>query len=108
MLGTLFLQGVTTLTEVLRYAIVTSVLTATAYYIRKTNSLKLWRVIWILLGVGGRGTLVLVVLLGVFGKTLVLHLSPELALLLSFGVAIVLVALIGDYIGKRRGYLPLG
>jgi hypothetical protein len=107
-LGALFLQGVTTLTEVLRYAIVTSVLVTTAYYIRKINSLKVWRVIWILLGVGGIGTLTLVVLLGVFGKTLVLHLGPELALLLSFGTAIVLGALLGDYIGKRRGYQPLG
>lgn len=107
-LGTLFLQGVTMLTEVLRYAIITGVLTATAYYIRKINSLKVWRAIWILLGACGIGTLILVVMLGVFGKILVLSLGPELALLLSFGTAIVLGALLGDYIGKRRGYQPLG
>jgi hypothetical protein len=108
-LGALFLQGVMALTEVLKYAVVTSVLIATAYYIRKINSLKVWRIVWVLfVGVGVIGTLTLVVLLGVFGKTLVLSLGPEPALLLSFGVAIVLGALVGDYIGKRRGYQPLG
>jgi hypothetical protein len=104
----LLLQGVMALTEVLKYAIVTSVMIGTAYYIRKINSLKMWRAIWILLGVGGIGTLILVVLLGVFRKTLVVRLGPELALLLSFGIAIALGAILGDYIGKRRGYQPLG
>jgi len=106
-LGALFLQGVTTLTELLKYAVVTSVLTATAYYIRKINSLKVWRAVWILLGVGVIGTLILVVLMGVFGKTLVLVFGPGPALLLSFGIAIPVGALLGDYIGKRRGYRPL-
>ena len=106
-LGALFLQGVTTLTELLKYAVVTSVLTATAYYIRKINSLKVWRAVWILLGVGVIGTLILVVLMGVFGKTLVLVFGPGPALLLSFGIAIPVGALLGDFIGKRRGYRPL-
>ena len=104
----LLLQGVMALTEVLKYAIVTSVMIGTAYYIRKINSLKMWRAIWILLGACGIGTLILGVLLGVFGKTLVLLLGPGPALLLSFGVAIALGALLGDYIGKRRSYRPWG
>jgi hypothetical protein len=107
-LGALFLQGVTTLTELLKYAVVTSVMIGTAYYIRKINSLKVWRAIWILLGACGIGTLILVVLMGVFGKTLVLVFGPGPALLLSFGIAIPAGALIGDYIGKRRDYRPLG
>lgn len=107
-LGALFLQGVTALTELLKYALVTSMLIATAYYIRRISSLKLWRMIWIMFGACGIGTLILGVLLGVFGKTLVLLLGPWPALLLSFGVAIALGALLGDYIGKRRGYRPWG
>jgi hypothetical protein len=68
-----------------------------------------WRTIWVLfLGVGGIGTLALLVLLGVFGKTLVLYLGPSPALLLSFGTAIALGAVLGDYAGKRRGYRPFG
>jgi hypothetical protein len=109
-LGALFLQGATTLTELLKYAVVTSVMIGTAYYIRKINSLKVWRAIWILLGACGICMLVLVVLLGVFGKTLVLVFGPGArapALLLSFGIAIPVGALLGDYIGKRRDYRPL-
>ena len=104
----LLLQGVTTLTELLKYAVITSVMIGTAYYIRKINSLKMWRAIWILLGACGIGTLILVVLLGVFGKTLVLVLGPGPALLLSFGIAVPVGALLGDYVGKRRGYRPWG
>jgi len=107
-LGALFLQGVMALTELLKYAAVTSVFIATAYYIRRIASPKFWRMIWIFfIGVGGIGTLISLVLLGVFGKTLVLLLGPGPAFLLSFGVTIALGALLGDYIGKRRGYRPL-
>jgi hypothetical protein len=66
------------------------------------------RTIWILGGVGLIGTLILLVMLGVFGKTLVLYLGPGPALLLSFGTAIASGALLGDYVGKRRGYRPWG
>ena len=108
-LGALFLQGVTVLTEILRYVLITSVAIAFAYYIRKTNSLKVWRTVWVLgLGAGGIGTLILAVMLGVFGKTLILYLGPGPSLLLTFVTAITVGALLGDYIGKRRGYRPLG
>jgi len=107
-LGALFLQGVTALTEILRYVLISSVLIAFAYYIRKTNSLKVWRTVWVLgLGAGGIGTLILAVMLGVFGKTLILYLGPGPSLLLTFVTAITVGALLGDYIGKRRGYRPL-
>lgn len=107
-LSALFLQGVMALTELLKYAVVTSVLIATAYYIRRKASLKLWRIVWVV-GVGcGIATLILVVLLGVFGKTLVLLLGAGPAFLLSFGGAIALGALLADYIGKRRDYRPFG
>ena len=78
------------------------------YYILKVNSLKLWRAIWILLGACGIGTLILAVMLGVFGKTLILYLGLRPSLLLSFVTAITVGALLGDYIGKRRDYRPFG
>jgi hypothetical protein len=107
-LGALFLQGVTALAEILKYVIITSVAIAFAYYMRKTNSLKVWRTVWVLgLGAGGIGTLILAVMLGVFGKTLILYLGPGPSLLLTFVTAITVGALLGDYIGKRRGYQPL-
>jgi len=107
-LGALFLQGVTVLTEILRYVLITSVAIAFAYYMRKTNSLKVWRTVWVLgLGAGGIGTLILAVMLGVFGKTLILYLGPGPSLLFTFVTAITVGALLGDYIGKRRDYRPL-
>jgi len=106
-LGALFLQGVTALAEILRYVVISSVLIAFAYYIRKTNSLKVWRTVWVLLGACGIGTLIAGVMLGVFGKTLILYLGPGPSLLLTFVTAITVGALLGDYIGRRRGYRPL-
>jgi hypothetical protein len=107
-LGALFLQGVTALAEILKYAVITSVAIAFAYYIRKTNSLKVWRTVWVLLGACGIGTLIAGVMLGVFGKTLILYLGPGPSLLLTFVTAITVGALLGDYIGKRRDYRPFG
>jgi hypothetical protein len=107
-LGALFLQGVTALAEILKYVIITSVAIAFAYYIRKTNSLKVWRTVWVLLGACGIGTLMAGVMLGVFGKTLILYLGPGPSLLLTFVTAITVGALLGDYIGKRRDYRPWG
>ena len=107
-LGALFLQGVTALAEILRYVLITSVAIAFAYYMRKTNSLKVWRTVWVLgLGAGGIGTLILAVMLGVFGKTLILYLGPGPSLLLTFVTARTVGTLLGDYIGKRRGDRPL-
>jgi Mg/Co/Ni transporter MgtE len=67
-----------------------------------------WRTVWVLLGACGIGTLIAGVMLGVFGKTLILYLGPGPSLLLTFVTAITVGALLGDYIGKRRGYRPLG
>ena len=106
-LGALFLQGTAALAEIAKYIIVTSVFTAFAYYIRWKNSLKVWRTIWILLGACGIGTVIMAVIMGVFGKTLIFYLGPGLSLLLVFVTAIVVGALLGDYIGKRRDYRPL-
>jgi hypothetical protein len=106
-LGALFLQGVTALAEILRYVVITSVLIAFAYYIRKTNSLKVWRTVWVLLGACGIGTLIAGGISVVFAKTLILYLGPGPSLLLTFVTAITVGALLGDYIGKRRGYRPL-
>jgi hypothetical protein len=50
-LGALSLQGVMTLTDLLKYAVITSVFIATAYYIRRQSSLKFWRMMWCLYGV---------------------------------------------------------
>lgn len=102
--GALFLQGVTTLTELLEYAVVTSVAIATAYYIRKTSSPTMWRVIWILFGVGVIGTLI-----GVALKILLVNiLGYGLGWFPPFLIALLVGALLGDYIGKRRGYRPWG
>jgi hypothetical protein len=107
-LGALSLQGAMALPELLEYVAVTSVLIATAYYIRRKASLKSWRIVWVVGGGCGIATLILVVLLGVFGRTLVLLLGPGPAFLLSFGGALALGALLADYIGKRRNYRPFG
>jgi drug/metabolite transporter (DMT)-like permease len=107
-LGVLFLQGVTTLTELLTYAFVTIVAIATSYYIREKASLKLQRIMFVG-GVGcGIATVILGVLFGLFGKTLVLLLGPWPSFLLSFGFALVSGVLLADYIGKRRNYRPWG
>ena len=107
-LGALFLQGTTTFTELLRYAVITSVLIATAYYIRKINSLKLWRAIWILLGASVIGLLIMVPLKILLVDTLGAVLGWLPSFLLCYGIAVLVGALLGDYIGKRRGYQPLG
>jgi hypothetical protein len=107
-LAALFLQGVMALMDLLKYAFITSVLIATAYYIRRKASPKLWRIIWIMFGACGIGFLMIAVLLGVFGKTLVLLLGPWPAFLLSFGIGIASGAMLADYIGKRRNYRPFG
>jgi hypothetical protein len=107
-LGALFLQGVTALAEILRYVVISSVLIAFAYYIRKTNSLKVWRTVWVLFGACGIGTLIAGVISVVFAKTLILYLGPGPSLLLTFVTAITVGALLGDYIGKRRDYRPFG
>jgi hypothetical protein len=106
--GALVLQGVTTLTKLLTYAFVTIVLIATVYWIRSKASLKLFRIVWDVLLGSGIACVILVVLMGVFGETLVLVLGPGPALLLSFGVALASGALLADYVRKRRNYRPWG
>lgn len=105
-LGALFLQGTTTFTELLTYAVITSVLIATAYYVRKINSLNVWRAIWILLGVGVIGLLIMVPLKILLVDTLGAVLGWLPSFLLCYGIAVLVGALLGDYIGKRRGYRP--
>jgi hypothetical protein len=106
-LGVLFLQGLMTLTDLLKYAVITSLFIATGYYIRRQSSLKFCRMMWILYGVCSIGILTSAVLLGVFGRTLVLLLGQGPAFLLSLGISIALGVLVGDNIGKRRDYRPL-
>jgi hypothetical protein len=103
-LTVLFLQGVITLTELLQYAVVAGVGTPFSYYIQAKAPLKPSRTRWDLTVGCGIACLILLVLLGVFGKTLVLILGPWPAVLLSFGVALALGGLLADYIGKRRDY----
>lgn len=106
--GALFLQGITTLTELLTYAVVTSVLITVAYYIRKLSSPNVWRIVWILVGVGVIGFPASVALAFLLVKTLGSTIGSIPPLLLSFGIAVVVGALLGDRLGKRRGYQPLG
>jgi hypothetical protein len=107
-LGALFLQGVTTLTELLGYAVVTSAFITVAYYIRKTSSLTVWRTVWILFGVGVIGFPVSVASAILLVNTLgsVIGFFPPF--LLSLGIAVLAGAFLGDRLGKRRGYQPLG
>lgn len=108
-LGALFLQGVTTLTELLEAAVITSVCIAIAYYIRKTSSLTIWRTVWILfVGVGVIGFPLSLALSFLLVNTLgpVLGFLPPF--LLSLGIAVLVGALLGDRLGKRRSYQPLG
>jgi hypothetical protein len=106
--GALFLQGVTTLTELLTYAVVTSVLITIAYYIRKLPLPNVWRIVWILVGVGVIGFPTSIALAFLLVNTLGPVLSSIPPLLLSFAIAVVVGALLGDRLGKRRGYQPLG
>jgi hypothetical protein len=95
------------LTELLKYAVVTSVMIGTAYYIRKINSLKVWRAIWILLGATVIGLLILVPLKILLVDTLGAVIGWLPSFLLCYGIAVLVGALLGDYIGKRRDYRPL-
>jgi hypothetical protein len=106
--GALFLQGITTLTELLIYAVVTSVLITLAYYIRKPSSPNVWRITWILVGVGVIGFPTSIALAFLLVNTLGTAIGSIPPLLLSFGIAVVVGALLGDRLGKRRGYQPLG
>jgi len=106
--GALFLQGIATLTELLTYAVVTSVLITVAYHIRKLSSPNVWRIVWILVGVGVIGFPTSVALAFLLVNTLGSAIGSIPLLLLSFGIAVVVGAFLGDRLGKRRDYQPLG
>lgn len=77
------------------------------YYIRTIPSPRLWRAIWIFIGMGVIGFPLFIVLIIVLGRTL--------AAIADFGVLVVVVlvtsaaigAVVGDRLGKRRNYTPL-
>jgi hypothetical protein len=106
--GVLTYLGLAELDELLIYMGVTIVAIATAYYVRTNPSPRLWRTIWVLSGIGVIGFPISVVLAILLVKALspIIGWWPPLAL--SMATAIIIGGLLGDQIGKRRGYRPLG
>lgn len=106
--GVLIYLGLAELDKLLIYIGVSIIAVSTAYFLRTNPSPKLWRTIWVLFGIGVIGFPLLVA----SAILLVKVLSPITGWLspffISMGIAIIIGGLLGDQIGKRRGYRPLG
>ncbi|MHA1927909.1 MAG: hypothetical protein ACTSV2_04920 [Candidatus Thorarchaeota archaeon] len=77
-----------------------------SYYIRTIATKKMWRVIFIILGAGGIGFWCLALPIALlFGP--IIRLTPLwLRFLLTMFLPIAMGAYIGDWVGKRRDYMP--
>ncbi len=105
--GVLVASGLVETERFLAYTLVTVFFTASAYYIRTIPSLSLWRAIWIVAGAGIFGFPLFVTLLLVLGKTLVPIIDAGISVIVTLATSVVIGALIGDRLGKRRNYKPL-
>jgi hypothetical protein len=100
--------GIAEVNQLLTYLIVTIIAIAIAYYVRTIPSSKLWRKIWIVMGVGAIGFPLAIALGLLFNAILTPVTSGILPYVLAYVAAIVLGGLLGDQIGKRRDYRPFG
>jgi hypothetical protein len=100
--------GIAELNQLLTYIIVTVIAIAISYYLRTIPSSKLWRKIWIVIGVGVIGFPLAIALGLLFNAILRPVTGWVLPNLLAYVAAIVLGGLLGDQIGKRRDYRPFG
>jgi membrane protease YdiL (CAAX protease family) len=106
--GVLIYLGLEGLGTLLTYIGVTTIAVATSYFLRKNSSPRLWRTIWVLGGIGVIGFPISVVLAILLTKALSPIAGWPPPLFLSIAIAIIIGGLLGDQIGKRRGYRPLG
>jgi len=106
--GVLVYLGLTELTKLLIYVVVSSIAIAVSYYIRTIPSSSLWRKIWIIIGVGVIGFPLAVVLGFLLNAVLSPITGDLLAFILSYVLAIILGGFLGDKIGKMRDYRPFG
>jgi hypothetical protein len=80
-----------------------------AYYIHFRPSMKVNRVIYVLLGITpiGFGLWILLAISGI-GRFLTTHLGTVPSFIVAFTIPYIIGAFIGDWIGRRRNYrLPL-
>ncbi len=102
----LFFSRFYNLFELVKYFIVTFFFIGSAYYLRKVYSLRVWKGIWVMLGIGLAGFPTAVASAIILIKYL--GLPWFISLPISFIMAIIIGGYIGSYIGRRRGYIPLG
>ncbi|MCL6578709.1 MAG: hypothetical protein K6T73_04900 [Candidatus Bathyarchaeota archaeon] len=93
--------------RVITYLVVTSVAIAAAYYIRTNPSHGLWRILWILFGVGIIGFPLSIALSFLLVNTISPIAGRLHLVLLSMLIAILVGGFLGDRLGKKRGYRPL-
>ncbi len=78
---------------------------ALSYYIRTIATKKMWRAIYIMLGAGGIGFWCLLLPIGLlFGPNI--QLVPIWLRMPLMFILVVVGAYIGDWLGKRRDYMP--
>ncbi|MEM3458464.1 MAG: hypothetical protein QXN36_02400 [Candidatus Bathyarchaeia archaeon] len=86
---------------------VTTAFIALSYYVRTTSSLRLWRIIWIIAGIGVIGFPLFIIMNFLVIKAL----SPIIGFWIPFSItmatSISVGAFVGDHVGKRRDYKPL-
>jgi hypothetical protein len=105
----LFLGGYIPLERAILGLVISFLCTGVAYYIRVRPSLKVNRAVYIFLGCG-ISVVLLVVIYGIsgLGRWVTDTLGAWPSLIIGYAVFVPLGVLIGDWIGKRRGYqLPL-
>jgi hypothetical protein len=100
--------GIAQLNQLVTYLIVTTIAIAIAYYLRTIPSSKLWRGVWIMIGVGIIGAPIAITLGLLFHVILTPITNGVVSYVLAYVIAVVLGVVLGDKIGKKRDYRPLG
>jgi len=79
---------------------------AFSYYIRTIATKRMWRVVYIMLGAGGIGFWLIILPMGYLFGPFIGMLPFWLGFPLIFIPSVVVGAYIGDWLGKRRDYMP--
>lgn len=100
--------GLREVVDVLTGIVITIIAIAGAYYIRTIPSPRLWKAVWIVIGVGMFGFPILVSLLFLVANPLIPVIGGVPSILSCAVISALAGAWLGNQVGKRRDYRPFG